>query len=84
MSTGKIGVLVLYAVLVVLAISQAGNQIGSVANWVILALLVGHTLEVIVFFKLCRTAGGSLFGHLLNVFVFGVFHVKEIKASAAR
>ena len=79
MSSGKKGALVFYAILAILAITQAGTQIGTVVNWVILGLVIIHALEVVVFFNLCKKAGGSLAGHLLNVFVFGYFHTREIK-----
>lgn len=83
MSTGKIGALVLYAILAVLAIMQAGTQTGTVVNWIIVALVAVHALEVVIFYKLCRDSEGSLFGHLMNVFIFGYFHTKELKANAA-
>ena len=83
MSRGKIGALVLYAVLAALAITQAGTSTGTVVNWIIFALVVVHALEVVIFFKLCREAGGSLPGHLLNVFVFGYFHTQELKARSS-
>ena len=79
MSSGKKGALVLYAILAILAITQAGTQIGAVVNWVIIGLVAIHALEVVIYFNLCRKAGGSLVGHLLNVFVFGYFHTQEIK-----
>ncbi len=82
MSRGKKGALIFYAILAVLAITQAGTLTGTVANWIILGLVVVHTLEVVVFYKLCRDAGGSLPGHLLNVFVFGYFHTQELKAGS--
>ena len=83
MSSGKIGCLVFYAVLAALAITQSGTQIGTITNWVIVGLIVIHALEVVIFFKLCREAGGSLIGHLLNIFVFGYLHMQEIKAGTA-
>lgn len=81
MSIGKVVGLALYAVLAVLAFTQAGTQTGQIVNWIILGLVVVHTLEVIIFFKLCRDADGSLPGHMLQVFLFGVLHVKELKAA---
>ena len=33
---------------------------------------VVHAIETLVFFRLCKAAGGSLPGHLLSVFLFGV------------
>ena len=83
MSSGKIGALVLYVILAALAITQAGTQIGTVVNWIIVGLVAVHALEVVVFFKLCREAPGSLVGNLINVFVFGYFHTQEMKANVA-
>lgn len=81
MSAGKIGSLVLYAVLAVVAITQAGTTAGSVANWIIVVLVAAHVLEMIILFGLCRKAPGSLGGNLLQVFLFGYFHMVEMKAS---
>ena len=83
MSRGKIAALVCYVFLAILAVTQAGSTVGTFVNWIILALVVIHALEVVVFFKLCKNAGGSLLGHLFNVFVFGYLHTAELKASAA-
>ena len=81
MSAAKIVLLVVYAVLAVLALTQAGTAAGSWALRIILILAVAHAVEVVVFFRACQRAGGSLVGHLFNVFLFGVFHMKEIKAA---
>ena len=81
MSAAKIIALVLYAVLAALAITQAGSTAGIWATRIILVLVVAHTLEVLVFFKACQRAPGSLAGHLVNVFLFGVVHMKEVKAA---
>lgn len=83
MSRGKIGALVFYAFLAILAVTQAGTTVGTIVNGIIVALIVIHALEVIIFFRLCKEAGGSLVGHLSNVFVFGYFHTAELKARAA-
>jgi len=40
-----------------------------------------HIIETVVFFNLCKAAGGSLGVNLLSVFLFGVLHVKELKAA---
>jgi uncharacterized protein YhhL (DUF1145 family) len=81
MSAAKIVLLVTYAILAVLALTQAASPAGVWSARILLILAVLHTVEVILFFKTCQRAGGSLVGHLFNVFVFGVFHVKEIKAA---
>jgi len=81
MSAVKIAILVGYAILAVLALTQAGSPAGAWSARVLLILVVAHTVEMIVFFKACQRAGGSLVGHLFNVLLFGVFHMKEIKAA---
>ena len=83
MSSGKIVLLVIYAVLAVLAMTQGDTSVGVWALRLLLLLVIVHTIEVLVFFKACREAGGSLPAHLLNVFLFGVLHIKDIKAAAA-
>jgi uncharacterized protein YhhL (DUF1145 family) len=81
MSAAKTVLLVTYAILAVLALTQAGSTVGAWSVRILLILAVVHAVEVIVFFKTCQRAGGSLVGHLFNVFLFGVLHVKEIKAA---
>lgn len=83
MSTGKIVLLVIYAVLAALALTQGAAPVGVWSLRLIVLLVVVHSIEVLVFFKTCREAGGSMVGHILNVFLFGVLHVKDIKAGAA-
>lgn len=81
MSPAKIGILLSYAVLAALAVTQGDSAVGVWSLRLLVILAVAHLVEVAVFFKVCRSAGGSLPYHLLNVFLFGVFHVKEIKAA---
>ena len=83
MSAGKIVLLVIYAILAALAITQGDAAVGVWALRLLVLLVVVHTIEVLVFFKACREAGGSLPVHLLNVLLFGVLHIKDIKAAAA-
>jgi uncharacterized protein YhhL (DUF1145 family) len=80
MSAGKIGCLVLYAVLVLVAVSQAGTPMGTGAAGILLALAVSHLIEMVLYYRLCQQASGSLAANLLNVFVFGYFHMIEMKA----
>ena len=81
MAPAKIVMLVLYAVLAGLALTQGDSTIGVWSLWILVVLAVAHTIETIVYFKLCKQAGGSLPGHLLNVFLFGVLHVNTLKAA---
>jgi len=81
MSVAKIIALVTYAILAALAITQPDTAAGIWGLRILVILAVAHTIEMLVFFKACQRAGGSLPGHLVNVFLFGVIHMKEIKAA---
>ena len=83
MSAAKIVLLVIYAVLAALAITQGDTTVGSWSLKVLGILVIVHAIETLVYFKLCKAAGGSLGGNLLSVFLFGVLHVKELKAAQA-
>ncbi len=81
MSAGKVGCLVLYAVLAAVTVTQAGTTAATVALWTLAAFAVAHTVEMGVYFRLCQQAGGSLPVNLLQVFLFGYFHTVEMKAA---
>lgn len=81
MSVAKIGLLVVYLVLAALALTQGDAPAGVWAARLLGILALVHLVEVVVFFKACQRAGGSLAGHLVNVFLFGVLHMKEVKAA---
>lgn len=83
MSPVKIVTLLTYVVLAVLALTQGESAVGVWSLRVLLILAAVHLVEVVAFFKVCQSAGGSLPMHLLNVLLFGIFHVKEIKAVQA-
>lgn len=83
MSAGKIGSLVLYLVLVVLVITQAGTLVATLATWSIFVLVVVHAVEMAMYYRLCQQAQGSTAGNLLQVFLFGYFHMIEMKAAVA-
>ena len=80
MSAGKIACLVLYAALIAVAISQGGSGVGLAAAGILLALAVSHIVEMGLYYRLCQRSSGSLAGNLLNVFLFGYFHMVEMKA----
>ena len=81
MSVAKIVLLVVYAVLAGLALTQGDSAAGIWSLRLLGVLVIAHVIETAVYFKLCKSAGGSLAGHLLSVFLFGVLHVKELKAA---
>ena len=81
MSPGKIVMVVIYAVLAVCALTQGDSALGVWSLRILILLAVVHSIEVAVFFKACRAAGGSLAGHLVSVFFFGVLHMQEIRTA---
>ncbi len=44
-------------------------------------LVVAHGIECVVFMPLLRRAPGPLAGHLVQTFVFGDAHVREVRAA---
>ncbi len=78
MSPAKIAVLGLYVALAVIAYLGAGGTAGSVALWLLVILAVAHVVEMAVFYRKCADAPGSTAGHLFNVFLFGVFHARDL------
>jgi uncharacterized protein YhhL (DUF1145 family) len=84
MSVAKIVLLVVYAVLAGLALTQGESAAGIWSLRLLGILAVAHIIEVAVYFKLCKAAGGSLGGHVVSVFLFGVLHVNEIKAAQGK
>ena len=84
MSAAKIVLLVIYGVLAGLALTQGDTTTGVWALRILGILAAVHVVETLVFFKLCKAAGGSLPGHLVSVFLFGVLHVNELKAAQGK
>ncbi len=82
MSAGKTGCLVVYVVLALLALSEAGTTVGTLAIWALLVVAVVHSIEMVIFLPLCRQSSGSLPANLLQVFLFGYFHMIEMKAQS--
>ena len=72
--------LLIYLVLAVLALTQGDTSMGAWSLRILYILAAVHLVEVVVFFRLCQSAGGSLPVHLLNVFLFGIIHANEIKS----
>lgn len=84
MSSGKVGTLALYVVLALIAVTQAGTAMATLAVWILLAIAVTHVVEMVILFRLCKESTGSLAGNLFNVFLFGYFHMQDMKASARK
>lgn len=82
MSPLKMIALVIYAVLAYFAVSGPGTPAGNWSLGILGFLVVLHLGEAVIFFRTCQRAGGSLSLHLLNVLLFGVIHLREIRASS--
>ena len=79
MSATKMAILVGYVVLGAMGVIYAGSAVGDWSLRILLLLAVAHVVEMAVFYKRCQQAGGSMALHLFNVFLFGVFHVRELE-----
>ena len=78
MSKVKMSILVVYVLIAAVAVVAAGSTAGSVALNTLLILAAAHFVEMFVFFRRCQQAGGSMPAHMLNVFLFGIIHVREL------
>jgi uncharacterized protein YhhL (DUF1145 family) len=56
-----------------------GSSAAVVGGWLLGILVVAHAVECVVFLPRLRRAPGSLPGHLLRTFVFGILHVRELE-----
>ncbi|MCB1689835.1 MAG: hypothetical protein KDI33_15170 [Halioglobus sp.] len=81
MSSAKKVLLVVYAVLAGFVLLQGDTAAGVWSFRLLSILVIVHLLETAVYYNLCKEAGGSLANNLLNVFLFGVLHVNELKAA---
>lgn len=58
-----------------------GDSLWATAGRVTFAVMVlAHLVECVVFSAELRRAGGSFAGHLAQVFLFGVLHLREVRA----
>lgn len=83
MNTAKVVLSLTYIALLALAIGVAGGQLAVYAGWVLLVLIIAHAVEVVLFFNRCRQAEGSTLWHLVQVFLFGVLHVRQLEPAAS-
>ena len=80
MSASKAVVAVLWLLLFscfFVATGSTVSLVGRVGFWLMDAT---HVVECVVFLPMLRRAPGSLASHLLRTMLFGVFHVREVRA----
>ena len=56
-----------------------GSTPAMVGRWLLGILVVAHAVECVAFLPRLRRAPGSLPGHLVRTFVFGILHVRELE-----
>lgn len=79
MKSIKIGSLVVYVILIYVAINFPLTVVSqfSIGTLVLLAAL--HTMECYIYRKLAQQAPGGVGWNLLNLFLFGLFHMMDMK-----
>jgi len=79
MAAIKIGTLILYTILLYVGITQAQTLGANISIGLLVLLALSHLVECVMYRQLIRQAPGSAAWHLLNVFLFGVFHMMVMK-----
>lgn len=84
MSPAKIGLTVIWLACIASFLAEPGStaaQIGRIVFWV---LVVVHAIECAAFYRLLKRAPGSIGQHLVETFLFGMFHVKDVQLAIER
>ena len=80
MSTAKGVVIAVWLLLFSCFFIGMSSTVSFVGRLGFCILVTAHVVECAVFLPKLRRAPGSLIGHLLRTFLFGVFHVREVGA----
>lgn len=75
----KLGTLLFYVVLAWVALTQPLTLGANISIGVLVLLAVAHAVEMYLYRDLINRAPGTPGWHALNVFLFGVFHMVEMK-----
>lgn len=78
MSITRIFLLVVWLLALAAVVMPATGTMFTVLRWLFWALIVAHAIECVLFLPRLRKAPGSLAGHLGNVMLFGVFHIRTL------
>ena len=79
MKSIKIGTLVVYVILIYVAISFPLTVFSQFCIGVLVLLAALHAMECYLYRKLAQQASGGVGWNLLNVFLFGVLHMMDMK-----
>lgn len=78
MSPPKIVLIVVWLLLASGFFASPESTIAGYARMLFWAMAAVHVVECAVFFPKLKAAPGSLAGHLVQVFFFGVAHMREL------
>ena len=81
MSSQKIAVLVVWIASLLASVLSSGI-IGTIGSVIFGFLVVAHAIECFVFRKELEEAPGGMGAQLVQVFLFGVVHMQELRAAA--
>ncbi len=79
MNAIKIIALLLYSFLGYVAITRPLSLESNLCIGILLTLAIAHTAECVAFRKVIAEAPGSAAWHVLNTFLFGIFHMFHMK-----
>ena len=82
MSPLKLGVAASWVFAIVAMFLFAGSAVGTVGKILFWFLVVAHAIECVVFLPKLKRAPGGLGPNLIQVFLFGVIHMKELQESS--
>jgi uncharacterized protein YhhL (DUF1145 family) len=74
----KIILVIVWAVGIASFFVPLPGPLNSIFYWLIVFLVVAHTIECAVFFKRVMSAEGNKFVHFIQVFLFGVVHANTL------
>jgi uncharacterized protein YhhL (DUF1145 family) len=75
--------LILYSFLGYVALTRPLTLEANLCTGALLTLVIVHLLECVLYRRLILNAPGNAGWHLLNVFLFGLFHLSLLKKGAA-
>jgi uncharacterized protein YhhL (DUF1145 family) len=78
----KVALLVVWSLCVAAFFAPASWSAAGAARTLFWVLAVAHSAEFLFFLGLFRRAPGALGGHFVQTFLFGLFHIREVRAAA--
>ncbi len=83
MSSAKIVVAAVWLLCLLAVVLPGSSMLISLGRGLFWLMVAAHAVECLVFLRELRGAPGALSGHLLQAFLFGVLHLRELRASNA-